>query len=320
MECFRWVLASAQERKSEQADDLDRADDPRTPERIRAHYEIEVELSNRLRDAPPDRRRELYGQVYDELFERVPDHPQLTRRSGPAEQAAYARSQVDLVRRFLPVGGTYVEIGAGDCATVRRVAEFASTAIAVEVSEDIVPSDLPENVDVQISDGVEVPVAAGSADVVYSNQLMEHLHPDDAMEQLRNIATALRPGGRYICITPNRLTGPHDISAAFDEEARGFHLREYTYRELARALRVAGLRQIRVAERPEGRAYARLVALIRSISADTGDKMERLGRGALVLPLAPYLFVERIAAAWPGAPAEVRVFRRLLEITIVAER
>ena len=50
--------------------------------------------------------------------------------------------------------------------------------------------------------------------------------------QLQNIYTALAPGGVYICITPNRLNGPHDISRYFDTEASGFHLKEYTVSEL----------------------------------------------------------------------------------------
>jgi hypothetical protein len=69
---------------------------------------------------------------------------------------------------------------------------------------------------------------------------MEHLHPDDAFEQLRNIAKALAPGGLYVCITPNRLTGPHDVSRHFDREATGFHMKEYTNRELAGVFRAAG--------------------------------------------------------------------------------
>ena len=52
--------------------------DSRSPDRIRAHYEIERELSDRLREAPAERRLALYGEVYDELFERVPDHPMLS--------------------------------------------------------------------------------------------------------------------------------------------------------------------------------------------------------------------------------------------------
>jgi SAM-dependent methyltransferase len=77
-------------------------------------------------------------------------------------------------------------------------------------------------------------------DVAYSNQLMEHLHPDDAAAQLDGIVRALRPGGIYLCITPNRVSGPHDISKYFDEVATGFHLKEYTFAELSALLRAAG--------------------------------------------------------------------------------
>jgi SAM-dependent methyltransferase len=89
-------------------------------------------------------------------------------------------------------------------------------------------------------------VPDGSVDVVYSQQLMEHLHPDDALDQLRNIYTALAPGGRYFCVTPNRLTGPHDISRHYDEEATCFHLKEYTISELASLFRQVGFREVSV--------------------------------------------------------------------------
>jgi SAM-dependent methyltransferase len=300
--------------------DLSKVDDARTPDRVRAHYEVEVELADRLREAPPEARRRLYGRVYNELFARVPDHPQLTRRVDPAQQAAYARRQVELIRQFLPDQGTYLEIGAGDCATVRGVAGFAGTATAVEVSSEIVPDDLPANVKVAISDGVSVPIPPGSADLIYSNQLMEHLHPDDALEQLRNIALALKPGGKYLCITPNRLTGPHDISAVFDDEPRGFHLREYTYGELASLLKGVGFRRTRVVEPLHGRAHERLVRLAGRFGAGSGDAIERAGERALTLPLGPYLLAERIAARRRGGGSESRVFRRILGIKILAER
>jgi SAM-dependent methyltransferase len=292
----------------------------RTHERLRAHYEVEVELATRLRDAAPDARRQLYGRVYDELFARVPDHPQLSRRADRAEQAAYARAQVSLVRQFLPPGGHFVEVGAGDCATVRGVAPFARSVTAVEVSAAIVPTGLPANVVVALSDGVSVPVAPASADVVYSNQLMEHLHPDDAVEQLRNIAEALKPGGCYICITPNRLTGPHDISAGFDDVARGFHLREYTYRELASAFERAGFRRVRVVERMHGRALERFVARLARASPRAARAVERWGLRAVLVPIVPYLLIERLAAAWPRDVSGSRVFNRLLGIRVIAQR
>jgi len=46
-------------------------------------------------------------------------------------------------------------------------------------------------------------------------------------------------------VTPNRLSGPHDISQHFDRVASGLHLKEYTYRELAGLFRRVGFRRIR---------------------------------------------------------------------------
>jgi len=92
----------------------------------------------------------------------------------------------------------------------------------VEVSETIsANSDTPENFELLITDGREIPVPDGTIDVAYSNQLMEHLHPDDAVEQVTNIFRSLAPGGVYICLTQHRLLGPADISANFDEVPTG---------------------------------------------------------------------------------------------------
>jgi SAM-dependent methyltransferase len=74
---------------------------------------------------------------------------------------------------------------------------------------------------------------------------MEHLHPDDAKEQLENLYRALASGGAYICITPNRVSGPHDVSHHFDRVATGFHLREYTYSELIELFREVGFKRFR---------------------------------------------------------------------------
>ena len=55
-----------------------------------------------------------------------------------------------------------------------------------------------------------------------------------ALEQLQNIHRSLADDWLYICITPNRLDGPHDVSQYFDGVARGFHMKEYTTAALAR--------------------------------------------------------------------------------------
>jgi SAM-dependent methyltransferase len=209
---------------------------------LRRHYEIERELADRLRNAPRAERRVLYSQVYNELFTRVHDHPQNVRKKDPARQADLTRRQLAMLGRFLTPETVYVEIGAGDCHLAMEVAQRVKHAYAVDVSDLIAGGEgRPERFTLLISDGVGINLPDGAATVAYSNQLMEHLHPDDARDQLGEIARVLAPGGRYVCVTPHRYSGPQDVSAGFDDEATGFHLKEYTYAEIRRLFREAGL-------------------------------------------------------------------------------
>lgn len=212
---------------------------------VREHYEIERELADRLRRATRDERRSLYRSTYDELYQRVPHHPQLTRKSSAELTRDAINPQVRLLRGFVGPETTLLEIGPGDCALSVALAPLVRRVYGLDVSEEITQrSDLPANFKLILSDGTSVPLPPDSVDVAYSNQLMEHLHPDDALEQLQGIGRALRPGGVYICITPNRLNGPHDVSKHFDPVATGFHLKEYTVTELRRMFLEVGFRKV----------------------------------------------------------------------------
>jgi SAM-dependent methyltransferase len=232
-------------------------DDARSAEQIRQHYEVEVELASVLRSAPKDQRLQLYARLYNELYLRVPAHPQLTRKASAGATREAVDQQMRFLRRFLRPDETYLEIGAGDCALAVEVARHVRKAYALDVSEEVVRStQFPANGELLLSDGCSVPVSPGSVHVAYSNQLMEHLHPDDALEQLQNIHRALADGGSYICITPNRLNGPHDVSQYFDDEARGFHMKEYTTAELMRLFLSVGFRRVTPYLRVLGRFFA----------------------------------------------------------------
>jgi len=215
--------------------------DPRSPERLREHYAVERELADRVRAAAtPEERRALFATMYEELFRRVPDHPRLAQR---AANTAYRDRNVAWnlaqLAPYLRRGCHFLEIGAGDCALSARVAASAERVHAVDISPQA-QAELPANVRYVMTDGRAIDVPAGSVDVAFSDQLMEHLHPDDASEQLANVHRALKPGGVYVCITPNKLYGPSDISAFFEDEARGFHLREYTLRDMREVFARAG--------------------------------------------------------------------------------
>jgi SAM-dependent methyltransferase len=219
----------------------------RTMEQLRDDYEIEKELADKLRNASKQERHFLYSSLYDEFYRRVPRTPQLIRKASPIETKRAVSSQISLLKPFLGKKATFLEVGPGDCALSIELTQFVKQVYAVDVSDEITRgSTQPTNFHLILSDGSSIPIPPNSVDVVYSNQLMEHLHPDDAFEQLKNIYAALVPGGIYICVTPNRLSGPHDISKYFDKAAMGFHLKEYTTFELIDVFRKAGFSRLRV--------------------------------------------------------------------------
>jgi SAM-dependent methyltransferase len=224
--------------------------DSRTASQIREHYQLERRLADQLRAASREQRLSLYRSLYDELLQSIPHHPIL--QVGSVEQAKRQRRElVDYelgnLRPFLRRQHTYMEIGAGDCAVALAAAKVVKKVIAVDVSAEITKNlDPPENFQLILSTGCDIPVPPGSVDVAFSSQLMEHLHPDDAIEQLQNIFAALAPGGVYVCITPNRLNGPHDVSRGFDEASTGFHLREYSSGELRALFLRTGFTPVKV--------------------------------------------------------------------------
>lgn len=230
--------------------------DDRSPERLLLHFEVERELADRLRHAPPERRLGLYREVYDELFARVPDHPQLTRRADPAERSRRIGRELSWLQPHLRRDMTYLELGPGDCAVAVEVARRVRRVYAVDVSEEITRrDDLPPNFRLVLSDGVSIDVPAGGVDLAYSNQLIEHLHPDDVRAQLANLLRALAPGGRYLCVTPHAMSGPHDISGLYGDTPLGFHLVEYTWTSLRAELRAAGFREVTALVGLRGRVF-----------------------------------------------------------------
>lgn len=217
-----------------------------TPTQVKEHYEIEKVIAGRLRNSTADERRDLYKTAYDELFQKVPHHPLLSGQSD-LERRARTAKEIGALRPLVDRQRVFLEIGPGDCAVSVAMAEFAQKVFAADVSKEVTKrSDAPANFELIIFDGVHIPLPPESVDVAYSNQLMEHLHPDDSVEQLRSIFDTLKPGGQYYCVTPNRLSGPHDVSRSFDPVATGLHLREFTIAELDGIFKGAGFRKTQV--------------------------------------------------------------------------
>jgi SAM-dependent methyltransferase len=219
----------------------------RTSAQIREHYEIEKQIAKELRESTPEQRKTLYTSAYDELLQKVPHHPCLTNKNSDDEAVKRVTYEMLNLKPFLKEEQVFLEVGPGDCAVSCEVAKHVKKVYAIDVSREITKNlAAPANFELILSDGSSIDVPNESVDFAYSNQLMEHLHPEDSLKQLQNIFQSLKKGGVYLCSTPNRLSGPHDVSRDFDSVATGLHLKEYTITELDKLFRETGFSKTRV--------------------------------------------------------------------------
>ena len=214
--------------------------EPRGPELLRRHYEIEKELARRLREAPAEDRRRLYAEVYD-AFYRLPDLPV----DDPEGRRRTVELQARALEPYLSPESVFLEVGGGDGALARALAPRVRRVYAVEASAEAAAGvDWPANAELRVADASRLGLDDGTVDLAYSCHFLEHLHPDDAAVHAAEVRRVLIPGGRYVVVTPSRLWGPHDISRYFDREPTGFHLREYTHGDLAELFLGAGFGRV----------------------------------------------------------------------------
>jgi len=208
-------------------------------EKRRRHYELEKSLARDILAAPAEERARIAAEAMDRIFREIPWHPLLTL---PEDE--YRRRLARKIADFspwVPDGGDVLEMGCGKGELIAFLASRSRRSVGIDISEVILDSARQApNLEFRVMDAVRLDFPDASFDTAISSQLIEHLHPDDVLVHFREVARVLRPGGLYVFNTPNRITGPHDVSRYFDKTATGFHLKESTYGELATALRAAG--------------------------------------------------------------------------------
>jgi len=214
----------------------------RTYEQVRNHYEVEKSLADRLKKADREERKGIYATMYDELFLKVPDHPRLTRRADESLTTRANREKYSVVRRQLGRDTVFAEFAPGDCRFSFHVAPHVKEVYGIDISDQRNPADkAPANFRLIVYDGYDLSeMPDSSIDVVFSDQLIEHFHPADTRLHFQLAHRILKPSGKYVFRTPHLYNGPHDISVYFADEPQGFHLKEWTYRELRKLVREVG--------------------------------------------------------------------------------
>jgi SAM-dependent methyltransferase len=219
----------------------------RTYDQLLNHYQVEKNLARRLKQSRREERSEILSTMYDELFREVPDHPRLTRRKDRHKSELTSVEKMALVRVFLGGASNFLEFAPGDCKFAMGLTEQVDTVYGVDVSDQREPHTVtPGNFKLILYDGYSIDrIEPGSIDVAFSDQLIEHIHPEDTALHFELAARLLRKGGMYVFRTPHAQTGPHDVSKYFSDHAEGFHLKEWTYTEIVGVIRRAGFSSVK---------------------------------------------------------------------------
>jgi SAM-dependent methyltransferase len=93
---------------------------------------------------------------------------------------------------------------------LRSIVGRAGKIVGIDFDQAILDHpDLDERV---IASGYHLPFVSGLFDVVTANMVMEHA--DQPARLLREVSRVLKPGGRFVCVTPNARS-PLVRTAAF---------------------------------------------------------------------------------------------------------
>ena len=125
---------------------------------------------------------------------------------GAGRRSRIERHRLDLLQRFIKAPGTFFEIGPGHGTLGELAVKDGWDYTAVEAS--------PILMDVLTKKGLKVipawtppmPMADASANVVYADQVLEHMRGiDDARQFTAEAFRGLRPGGIFFVVVPDYL-------------------------------------------------------------------------------------------------------------------
>ncbi|MCA1839407.1 MAG: class I SAM-dependent methyltransferase [Actinomycetota bacterium] len=219
-----------------------------TEEMVLEHWDLERQLTDELKASTPEDRWAVFEEAYTRLYR------ELDWMNKVIETANRAPDEFQFGDWLFMIGSpprSVYEVGSGRGELIRFLATQGYACKGTEVTRqrgEMLAEHHP-NLTWGTTDGIHLGrfEEASSFDAVISDQVIEHLHPDDIVEHFKGAIDILRPGGSYSFVTPHRLYGPLDLSRVFGKtEPECMHLKEYTYREIVVALRDAGFADIRV--------------------------------------------------------------------------
>jgi SAM-dependent methyltransferase len=107
-----------------------------------------------------------------------------------------------MIREWADLSGHILDDGCGLGTYLDALAPFTPHRFGLEVELDRAIQALPTAAGIVQAVGEAVPFAANSFDLLFSNEVIEHV--DDDRQTLKEMVRVVKPGGRIIIFCPNR--------------------------------------------------------------------------------------------------------------------
>ncbi len=204
-----------------------------SPDKLIKAFEIEKSFHDQLLSEESFEKRQ---NMYEEVYRTV--HAIYGKSSSNILEGKNPKDGiVRLFRRELE-GKSVLDVGCGEGYFLASVAKQMSHGqlMGLDVS---IPSLSMQHPDIRFISGNIIDFDLDQTfDVIFCDQVLEHIAPADQEIFLESVKRSLKKDGLFIVNLPNSLFGPGDITRIMDFSysgkirAQGTHLNESTYTEL----------------------------------------------------------------------------------------
>ncbi len=190
-----------------------------------------------------DKRMQLYDEFYSQLI------PIYGRDTSSIDGINLKDKYVKLFSKELE-NASVIDYGSGQGHMLQSIDKQLKTKSLTGI-DVVIPEDLKSHKRIRfIESNIINHEFEEQFDVAFSDNVLEHLVPQDAQIHLENIFKNLNPTGKLIIIMPNKLFGPWDVTRIKDFSqsgqlaAQGGHVNESTHTEMARQLKRIGFKEV----------------------------------------------------------------------------
>lgn len=209
-------------------------------------YVIENEFHERiLNEMDPQKRKELYSEVYRKV------HQIYEKGRKKKIETNNTKDKIVMLFKEELEGKSILDIGCGKGDFLSSIAKNIKHKELLGIDVDISYTTNHKEIQFVCADIVNFELNK-KFDVVFSDNVFEHIAPADIDTHINSIVKVLNPDGKLILIMPNRLFGPSDVTRIIDCSytnkicARGTHLFESTYSDMMPLLKRFGFKRFKV--------------------------------------------------------------------------